>query len=71
MNAVDILKNIFQERINKNPKYSLRAFARDIGLSPSLLSMVMSGQRQLTAKQAAKISLKLKLSDELVSLTQK
>jgi uncharacterized protein (TIGR02147 family) len=41
-----------KERMKANPRYSMRAFARDIGLSPSYLSQVLNGSRGLTIKKA-------------------
>src|SRR5262249_29867465 len=41
-----------------------RAFARDLGMSQTLLSMILSGKRPLTLKQAVKIGLLLNLSSE-------
>ena len=32
-------------RISRNPKYSLRAFAKSLGLEPSVLSQILSGKR--------------------------
>jgi uncharacterized protein (TIGR02147 family) len=40
------------DRMKANPRYSMRAFARDIGLSPSYLSQVLNGSRGLTTKKA-------------------
>jgi len=49
-------------RKGKNPNFSLRSFARVLGISPSHLSHLMSGKKPLTKRQAAKISEKLNLS---------
>lgn len=57
-----ILRDIYVARKAKNPAYSLRAFARDIGMSQPLLSLVLGGQRPLTLKQAHKISVLLALN---------
>ncbi|KHD88372.1 MAG: hypothetical protein OM95_09560 [Bdellovibrio sp. ArHS] len=38
----------FKSRNNKNPKFSLRAYARTLGVSPTSLSQIMSGKRKLT-----------------------
>ena len=48
-----ILKDELLRRIRQNPRYSLRAFARDLRLSPSRLSEVLSGKQGLS-RQAAK-----------------
>lgn len=39
----------------KNPNYSLRALARDIGLSPSVISDYLNEKRSLTPKSKQKI----------------
>ncbi len=46
-NAQHILSEILSERQAVNPAYSLRAFARDLGVSPQQLSNVMNGRRGL------------------------
>ncbi len=58
----ETLKSKFSERIAANSRYSLRAFARDLGLSPSYLSQVLSGSRGLTIKSAATLFQKLNIS---------
>lgn len=45
----------------RNDSYSLRAFARDLELSPSRLSEVLSGTQGLSEKSADKIATSLKL----------
>jgi uncharacterized protein (TIGR02147 family) len=50
-----LLRDAYLERKRKNEAYSLRAFARDIGMSQPLLSLVLNGQRPLTLKQAHKV----------------
>lgn len=52
----DILRRKYVERSSKNPRYSLRAFARDIGLSPSRLSEVMHGKQNLSRRSAFRIA---------------
>jgi uncharacterized protein (TIGR02147 family) len=43
-------------RIQKNPRYSLRRFAQALGISHTVLSLVLSGKRPLSKKAAVKIS---------------
>lgn len=43
-------------RISANPRYSQRAFAKSLGLSPGELSEILSGKRRLTLKKALKIA---------------
>lgn len=49
-------------RQRRNSNYSLRAFAKFLGLQPPTLSAVLSGKRNLPAKQAAPISERLGLA---------
>ncbi|MES2801826.1 MAG: TIGR02147 family protein [Bdellovibrionota bacterium] len=57
-----LMKAEFSERQKKNPKFSLRAYSRWLGLSPAQVSQIMSGKRSLTVKSLNKISDKLGLS---------
>src|SRR5690242_880031 len=58
------LRALLLERRRKNPAYSTRAFARDLGMSQALLSLILNGRRPLTMKQVARISILLNLSQE-------
>jgi uncharacterized protein (TIGR02147 family) len=40
----EFLSSQFEERRNRNPRYSLRSFARNLGLSHSRLSEILNGQ---------------------------
>lgn len=53
------LKSELLRKKNKNPKYSLRSYARDLGVSPATLSKIISGQSLLTPKVFRKIKTKL------------
>lgn len=53
----------FDRRCQRNPSYSLRAFARDLEVSVSSLSEILRAQAGLSAWAAAKLVLKLQLSD--------
>ena len=57
-----ILQQEFQNRKIKNPKYSMRAFAKYLGISHALLSFVLLKKKGLSPKMADKISSKLSLS---------
>jgi uncharacterized protein (TIGR02147 family) len=59
--ARGLLNEILSERIASNARYSLRAFARDLEVSPQQLSNVMTGRRGLSAELAEKITAKLNL----------
>ncbi len=49
----------FERRLKRNPRYSLRAFARQIGLQPARLSYVLSGKHGLSRDAAALIASRL------------
>jgi uncharacterized protein (TIGR02147 family) len=54
-----ILQEHLSERIAANSGYSLRAFARDLEISPQQLSNVMNGRKGLSEKMAAQIAERL------------
>ena len=62
---IDFLKQELQSRIQKNSMYSLRAFARDLGISASLMSKILNNKYPLKQKLAINIleSLNQNLSD--------
>lgn len=63
MNPVQkFLFDSYNERRAKNPRYSLRSFSRTLGVSPSYLSMVFSGQRVLPDKKFQELANRLGLS---------
>jgi uncharacterized protein (TIGR02147 family) len=57
-----ILKDEFSRRSAANPRYSLRSFAKALDVSPTILSLVMSGKRPLAKKTALKIADRLALT---------
>ncbi len=66
-----ILLRELESRKLSNPSYSLRAFARDLGISKSLLSDVLSKKRCVGSRAKSKILSKLSFSnDELKALSQ-
>lgn len=58
------LKEEFENRRRRNARYSLRAFARDIQISPSRLSEVLSGRHGLSRSSAAIITKRLGYSKD-------
>jgi cyanate lyase/DNA-binding transcriptional regulator YhcF (GntR family) len=63
----DYLSDVFLERLKKNPKYSIRAFARSIEIDQSLLSKYLNRKRNLSEQSIRKIGQKLGLDDQTVS----
>ncbi|QDK45842.1 hypothetical protein DOM22_12115 [Bdellovibrio sp. ZAP7] len=58
----DILSSELLTRKQSNPRFSLRAFAKQLDLSASHLSSLIIGKRNLTPQQAHKLLNKLELS---------
>lgn len=58
------LHSEYKRRLERNPRYSLRMFAQQIGIPSGRLSELMSGKRRLTLAIARKISSQLLLSLE-------
>jgi len=56
-----ILKGVFFEKTQRNRSYSLRAFARDLGVSHGYVSLILNGKRRVHPKLAAAFADKLKL----------
>lgn len=57
-------------RCKKNPAYSLRSFAKSLGLSPSFLSKILNGQRRITDQVFQKITTQLNLEPQLIASFQ-
>ncbi len=58
-----ILQQELLKRLARNPQYSLRAFARDLDLSPGFLSALLGHRKGLSETRAASITQKLSLPD--------
>ncbi len=65
-------RTIIQEELNfrvkENSSYSLRAFSRDLGISPSQLSEVLKGKIGLSGKKAIQIASKIGLTNNEIEL---
>jgi uncharacterized protein (TIGR02147 family) len=62
--AASILKAEFEKKRSKNAKYSLRAFARDLGISCAAASRLMNSKLGLSKKRALEIAVRLGFEDE-------
>lgn len=60
---VRLLTDLFERRKAKNPRYSLRAYARSLGMYSANLSRLMNGKRAITYAQASKILDVLKITE--------
>lgn len=73
-NSVGFLKATLEEKSKSNARYSLRAFAKKIGLSPGGLSQIMNGKKNLSVERAHAVGLALGLdaqeTEYLLSLVQ-
>lgn len=58
-----LLQKKFLARKEKNHKYSLRAFARDLNIKPPQLSQILSGKKGLSKKTSLEIVQSLNLKD--------
>ena len=52
----EVLRNILVARKRRNKYYSLRALARDVGVSHSLLSLILNGRRGISTFTYMKIA---------------
>lgn len=68
MNALDkahaILLKKYREAKAKNPRWSQRAYAQYLGLSPGAISEILRGRRAMSLKLKKKISSKITLSPQ-------
>ena len=63
----EFLKDKLGQRTQANSQYSLRAFARDLAISPQVLSNVLGGKKNISSEVAIEIARKLRLSEEETS----
>ena len=65
-----ILRDILVARVQKNPRYSLRAFARDLGVSHGYLSSLLQEKKKLSVPRAHDfirvLSLEASVADSLL-----
>lgn len=54
--AAEIFREAFLRKMEKAPRYSLRAFARDLGVSPSFVSLAVRGKKRLSVERAVQVS---------------
>lgn len=49
---IQILNQELEDRLRRNPRYSLRSFARDLAVAPSWISDVLNGKKGISAGKA-------------------
>lgn len=57
-----ILKRELEQRMTKNPRYSLRAFAKDMQIAPALMSDILNGRRGLSRSSALHLARRMDLN---------
>jgi uncharacterized protein (TIGR02147 family) len=62
--AAELIRDEYLKKVRFNPRYSLRTFAKQLGMSHTLFSLILAGKRPVTAKQAIKIAQGLKLNSQ-------
>jgi uncharacterized protein (TIGR02147 family) len=60
------LRERLRAAVRRNPRYSLRSFARSLGINHSTLSQVLRGKRRLSARALEVVGKRMGLSDETV-----
>ena len=65
------LQNELIERCKRNPKYSLRAFARTLAIEPSALSKILKAKRMITPTMLSRLGIKLGLGPKEIELYKK
>jgi hypothetical protein len=61
------LKLEFRRRTGRNPRYSLRAFARDLGSDHATLSQIFRGRRSLSPRMVRRFGARLRLHPAIVA----
>ncbi len=64
LNLQTLLKNQYRDIKSRNSRFSIRAFARQLGIQPSATNEIMNGQRKVSRAFAEKLIEKLKISSE-------
>ena len=57
----ELVKDFSRKRA-RNPQFSLRAYSRQLEISPTTLSLIMNGKRQISRKLASKLVNRLEVS---------
>jgi uncharacterized protein (TIGR02147 family) len=65
---LNVLREDLSSRQKTNPSYSIRAYARDLGMNSSTLSQILSGKRTLPLKISKNVAAKLNLSPQEITL---
>jgi plasmid maintenance system antidote protein VapI len=66
----DLLRHELLRRTARNPRYSLRAYARFLGIDPATLSQLLRGRRAFTARTVQRLGLRLGLDEGTIAACQ-
>lgn len=66
-----VMKNLFARMQSKNPKFSLRSFARKLDTDPSSISKVLRGHRVPSPETAEKWIAKLNLAEDEANILRR
>ncbi len=67
----EILRDVLARKMSRNPSFSLRAFARDLGVSHTYLSLVLNGKKALSLKRVIQFAQLLQLDGREADLFMK
>lgn len=59
-----ILSKVFEDRQQRNPRYSLRAFARDLSVNIATVSEVLNGRKGLSRSMAYQIARRIEFTPD-------
>lgn len=62
--SINFLKSTLQKKAKLNSSYSLRAFAKKLGLSPGGLSLILNKKKKLSVERAYEVAMGLELKKE-------
>ncbi|MDG0817844.1 DUF4423 domain-containing protein [Bdellovibrio svalbardensis] len=65
LNPTQYLNEDFQRRKVKNPRYSLRAYAKALDLNPGTLSQILAGKRTITKELLWDLHSRLKFPEDI------
>lgn len=65
---ITILNEEFSRRVEKNSRYSMRAFAKQLGIHPSALSRILSGKQRMSSGSALTVTQKIGLTGDVCRL---
>ncbi len=60
----DFIRQAFETKVSKNPSYSIRAFARDTGISAGALSRIFRKKSKISRTKIPALAKKLKLGQD-------